>query len=246
MKLEDELTWYLVKGRKEIPVVLENDMVVFIYNFNLGYIFETIGYSKYITMCSVPRIKKNVNTSEIDNEKAVCQFLMLYSMFFETFVRCEKVQVDILKEEIRLVLPDNTNVILNDSDIEKIFSVFNKIYCLDGYTDGKGELWNNAKARNKEDEEFLKVMRSAQHKINMKNNGEQTIDSLILGVTARHNSYNLLNIWELTIWQLIRTNAKLQKIDDSYYTQIGIYTGNIDVKKNKIKNHELSWSVKDY
>ena len=158
----------------------------------------------------------------------------------DEFVECDNIQYDHEANEFLLTVGE-TMVILKEQDVNDVFAAFKEIYSLGG---GK-VAFADAKPKTKEHEDFLAVIRKAQAKIDRKKNGEHTVDSILIGVTSKHPSYNLLNIWDLTVWQLMETYSVLHKIDGAYFTKIGIYTGNIDMKKSKITNKELDWSIRD-
>ena len=242
---KEERFWQLTRGAEWIPVHLGKERTIYIRNFNLGYIFDVMGFVQYMTMCSIPSYGDKPipeEWSDADKEQLNNEIVFSYAVFLKTFVKCNDVQYNPQKKEFVLVVDDNY-IVLNDSDINKIFEVFRETYALGN---GKDNVpWSNAKPRNKEDEEFLRVMRQAKMKIDAKKNGKHTIDSIIMGVTAKHQSYNLFNIWDLTMWQLMETHSKMYGIDNAYFTKLGIYTGNIDTKKSKIEPNELSWSVRD-
>ena len=200
-----------------------------------------------MSMCSVPFLKDKTIPSEWnenDKERLRNEITFNYAIFLKNFLKCANVQYDYKNDIFRVIEENNQLLNLTNNDLKIIFSVFKEVYCLNGSIGDAP--WKNAKPRNKEDEEFLAIMRKAKTNIDVKKNGKQTIDSIIMGVTTKHPSYNLINVWDLTIWQLMTTHSKMYKNDSSYYTQIGIYTGNIDTKKNKIEPNELSWSSRDY
>lgn len=247
MSVEDKRFWYLTRGTEWIPIQLDDSKKVYIHNFSLGYVFddETMGYDKYMTMCSIPSYANKPvpeDWSEAEKEKLNNEIIFAYAVFLKTFVKCDEIQYDRLSKEFRLSLGDD-KIRLSDSDMKKIFSEFKIIYCIGNSEENVP--WKNAKPRNKEDEEFLAIMRAAKMKIDEKKNGKFTIDSIAMGVATKHYSYNLFNIWDLTMWQLMETHSKMYENDNSYFTKIGIYTGSIDTKKNKINPSELSWSTRD-
>lgn len=245
---KEERFWCLTRGTEWIPVHLDKDRKIYIRNFKLVHIFDVMGFGQYMTMCSIPSYGDKPipeEWSEAEKIKLQNEITMSYAVFLHTFVKCDDVQYNPTGNEFRLVFngEENTYLILYESDMKIIFSAFKDIYCLSGSSDNIP--WKNAKPRNKEDEEFLAIMRNAKMKIDAKKNGKHTIDSIIMGITAKHQSYNLFNIWDLTMWQLMETHSKMYGIDNAYFTKIGIYTGNIDTKKNKIEANELSWSTRD-
>lgn len=241
----EERFWQLTRGTEWITVHLGEDRKIYIKNFSLGHIFDVMGFGQYMGLCSISSYGDKPipeEWSEAEKLKLNNEIVMSYAVFLHTFVRCDDIQYDSVKKEFRLIFNENPHIALSEEDMKIIFSAFREIYCLGG---SDNVPWKNAKPRNKEDEEFLAIMRKAKMKIDAKKNGKHTIDSIIMGVTAKHQSYNLFNIWNLTIWQLMETHSKMYGIDNAYFTKIGIYTGNIDTKKNNINPAELGWSTRD-
>ena len=147
------------------------------------------------------------------------------------------------KENEFLVILGESYVVLNADDMNEIFNSFKEIYCI---VTNQKQPFADAKPRNAADEEFLAIIRKAQNNINRKKNGIHTIDSVIMGVTSKTGSnYNLANVWDLTVWQLMEVNSIMHKDDSAYFTKIGIYTGNIDAKKAKIESKDLDWTVRE-
>lgn len=240
---KEQRRWELTCGKELVTVNLSSQKRVYIKNHNLKYIFETLGFSQYMSLCSVSAYNKNdvpSGFSEDEIHKLNEQMVFNTAIFLKEFVLCDNIQYNPQDNEYRIG-NNNEFIALNKEDMNEIFSAFREIYSLSG----EKVAFADAKPKTKEHEEFLAVIRKAQANIDRKKNGERTIDGIIMGVTSKHPSYNLTNIWDLTMWQLMETYTTLHKIDNAYFTKIGIYTGNIDMKKSKITNKELDWSVRD-
>ena len=240
---KEQRRWELVCGKELVTVFLSGSRKIYIRNYKLNYIFKELGYSQYMTLCSVASYNKDEipNTlSEAEKESIKQQMVFNTAVFFNEFVECDNIKYDHEANEFLLTVGE-TMVILKEQDVNDVFTAFKETYSLGG---GK-VAFADAKPKTKEHEDFLAVIRKAQAKIDRKKNGEHTVDSILIGVTSKHPSYNLLNIWDLTVWQLMETYSVLHKIDGAYFTKIGIYTGNIDMKKSKITNKELDWSIRD-
>lgn len=241
--------WQLTRGTEWVTVWLDNEREVYIHNFSLGYIFDedAMGYEKYMSLCAITTyIDKPIpqEWSEIEKQKIKNDIVFSYAIFFKTFVKCDDVQYIPTENEFRLLFhKDGSHIALSESDIKQIFVAFREIYCMGNPQDNVP--WKDAKPRNKEDEEFLAIMREMQMKVDRKKNGEYTIDSIIMGVSAISSTYNLFNIWDLKMWQLMNTHSRMNKKDSIHYTRTGIVAGTIDTKKNNINPSELSWSIRD-
>lgn len=66
-----------------------------------------------------------------------------------------------------------------------------------------------------------------------------TLSSIISGIAYKSNSLNIINIWDLTIYQLYDALNRLNLIDNYQFTLNGIYTGTVDSKKINMK--DINW-----
>lgn len=240
---KEERYWQLTCGKELISVEVSNDKKVYIRNRKLDYIFNKLGFSQYMFLCSVSAYKdKEIPHDMSDQEKEQLnnQMLLHKAIFLKEFVLCEDVQYS-NNGFYRLVFKNKSVIDLSNDDMNLIFTAFREIYCLSG---GK-VAFEDAKPATERGKKFLEMMRKGKASIDAKKSGNHTIDSIIMGVTSKHSSYNLLNIWDLTMWQLMQTHNIMYKIDGAYFYKIGVYTGNIDTEKSKTTARELDWSSRD-
>ena len=240
---EDQRFWELTGGNSLITVFLDGKRKVYIKNYTLDYIFHKMGYEKYFSLCSISSLKsdnKPKNLTEEEEKDFFEKRTLKIAIFIREFIECENVQYD-SRKEVFIISNGNEITELSSKDIDDIFDDFKDIYCLAG---GK-PLFEGAKPITEKGKDVLEKFRAATEKVNRKNNGVHTIDSIIMGITAKHQSYNFINIWNLTMWQLMKTHSAMYKNDNIYFTNIGIYTGNIDSTKMKMKQKELDWSIRD-
>lgn len=66
------------------------------------------------------------------------------------------------------------------------------------------------------------------------------LQSIVSAVASKSNSLNISNIWDLTIYQVYDNYKRLDHIGHYEDTMLGIYTGNIDLKK--IKLADIHWA----
>lgn len=98
--------------------------------------------------------------------------------------------------------------IINNENFEIINSYILAVNCLLDINDTSIK-FKNSKAR----EIYDKIQRGRQE-LAKKNKGpdeNMNLENIIASVTVQHNSYNLLNIWELTIYQLYDQFARLNR-----------------------------------
>ena len=241
----EQRRWELVCGAEWITVFLSGNRKVYVRNHKLDHIFRTMGFAHYMSLCSIASYNENEvpdNFSEAELRQLKNDMILNKAVFIKEFVKCDDVRYD-EKENEFLVILGESYVVLNADDMSEIFNSFKEIYCI---VTNQKQPFADAKPRNAADEEFLAIIRKAQNNINRKKNGIHTIDSVIMGVTSKTGSnYNLANVWDLTVWQLMEVNSIMHKDDSAYFTKIGIYTGNIDAKKAKIESKDLDWTVRE-
>lgn len=238
--------WELTRGSEYITVFLSENKTVLLRNFKLKDIFDDMGVDMYLTLCSTPSLKNEINLKDFEDsqkEEIKRQIDFSYAIFLNTMIKCKTIQYSQTDSRFRIVDDSGDIIELSDRDINTIFSSFKEVYCLAG---GNKKSKTEAKPITKEGEEVLRILQEAQRKVDEKNNGVVAIDSIILGVTSKEGSpYNLFNVWDLTIWQLHQVHNRMYKNDNIFFYNLGVYTGNIDTKKSKMKNRDLNWSCRD-
>lgn len=90
--------------------------------------------------------------------------------------------------------------------------------------------------------ELLKEFEEAEAKVNNEKGVGITITSIIEGVSVKHPSINLINIWDYTMYKLMRTYYRIEQIESSNNIMTGIYSGCIETKKIDLK--EYHWAKK--
>jgi len=66
-----------------------------------------------------------------------------------------------------------------------------------------------------------------------------TLASMISGVAWKSHNLNIIDIWDITIYQLYDALNRLNLIDDYQFTLNGIYAGTVDGKKIDMK--KINW-----
>ncbi|MGG2091242.1 hypothetical protein AB1283_00565 [Bacillus sp. S13(2024)] len=67
-----------------------------------------------------------------------------------------------------------------------------------------------------------------------------SMDSIIEGISVKSRNLNILQIWDLTTYQIMRQFARLINVEDYENILLGIYTGNVD--GTKIKLQDIHWA----
>ncbi len=183
---------------------------------------------------------------ELEKDEAVQkQLLISYAIFISLVIVCDKVQY-VQETSCFRIYNGEEMIDLSDKDMDIIMQAFKEVYCLTGGSGKSSKMIDNAKPVTEQGKKDIEIFKQAMAKIDASRNGITTIDSMIAGIAAKTGSpYNYFNIWNLTVWQLFSVHAHMYKEQNIYFTNIGIYTGNIDTKENKIKPKDMSWSCRD-
>jgi len=83
----------------------------------------------------------------------------------------------------------------------------------------------NVKIRNAAQKEFFKKLKAQRKKHKAKNSNESDITDIISAVCAKHPSLNVLNIGDITMYQLIDQYKRLHAIDDYFISVKSLLAG---------------------
>lgn len=126
-------------------------------------------------------------------------------------------------------------LVVNKQNLETVFENIRQIYCI-----GKPKPeYDISKATGSEVLDMLKEFEEIKKKQN-KEKEPITYESIVESISVKHPSYNLMNIWDLTLHQLMRTYYRMEHIDNYNHVLQGIYSGAISSKDIKMK--EIHWS----
>lgn len=94
------------------------------------------------------------------------------------------------------------------------------------------------------DDEVAKMLREFAEVKKKQNKSESgmTYESILEGITVKHPSYNLFNIWDLTMYQLMHTFYRLEHVSTYSSIMQSIYAGVMSSKDVKMK--EIHWANK--
>ena len=210
---------------------------IVIKNYNLGYIFddeEGIGLSKYYKALQPAVIKlRDFNLEEIlgdDMPKGMmvfdvfCMFEDVNEMFINflnTFTD-HKWSFNRDFNEFVVYLEDKT-LRVNRANAEDVLKIVRKMYNV-GSQSGKEE----QTFRSKEAEEAMREFEEWEETLPSKN-GTITLEGIIEGITTK-GTYTLFNIWDLTVYQLMRTFYKINDAEHIDNLTKGVYAGTVDGK----------------
>lgn len=222
----------------------------------LEEIIEIIGFDTYASLTSVLSIDKNwiLNVS-LNMDEQIPDEIVEKITTFDIFVSHLNLMDKLIKllriflryeniyyiPEYQIIVIDKGNIdkfiTINGQNLDELFQLLRYAYCLKFEKPEEEIKPANEKARQmlarikKEDIEHPKPKKSS-------------IDlmSVISGVAHKSNSLNIINIWQLSLYQLWDSYYRLVIIDDNNNTITGIYAGTVD--KEKIDLKEISWIKK--
>lgn len=221
-----------------LPIKIQDNL--FVYQFTIKEIISEIGMDVYNSYLSLLLIDSDYIEDILDNDEIEInpyEFVMINCLKNNEFqqIICEAYKLFLKQdmffdEQCGLYCIVNNSPILIDLDIyQKTQYILRKVNCIpepDKYDPG------NEKAK-----EFIKRLKKNKRNAQKNTKSEFTLVDIISGIKWKSGeSYK--NVFGLTMYQLYDGLSRLQIIDDYDNTMLGIYTGNIDTKNNKIK---LNW-----
>lgn len=147
------------------------------------------------------------------------------------FLRTKNIKIN---DEQRLATLDNTKILSkhNWQDICKIIQLQNVIKRNKKSEDDYHPANEKAKKLIEKIKKIKKEVPTPKEKVNLV--------SIISGLAWKAPNINILNIWDLTIYQLYNALTRLELIDTYQHTLNGIYAGTIEAKK--IDLQKIHWA----
>lgn len=196
-------------------------------NYKLNYIFKELGLLLYYGLINVC----NLSPEEIfSDEKEIIRFKEFLNVFTDR---------EWIYHPSHNILSTNDIddlIVIDKDNVSFILEVFRMIYCIH-------KTIKESEREDIDDEmrELLREFEEEEDKIHKaKGIGNITLLGIIKGVSCKHNSINLINIWDYTIYQLMCSFYALDKIDNEARIMTAIYSGTIDGQK--IKQSSIHWA----
>lgn len=242
---EKELKGRLLKG---LDVDYQG---ITIRNYSTGEIFEDLGLDKYeylisLTILDVKDIFKDNKIDNIDNLKmydVICtsfEFNNWFIEFLNTFTYMEWsfgnfndfVAYDENKKRFRIT----------KDKFDGLMDIVKRMYVVN-----RGEKSNNLEidpnlAVDEETRKFAEEILELQKENKKRKNGSITMMGIINGICSKPNGYTLLNIWDLTVYQLMAQYYGIEQDENYGYILSSVYSGFYDTKKNKLDINKIHWA----
>ena len=196
-----------------------------------------IGYIKYQQLMNIfvvevgdilkeiPEELKNVTVFDLFTKSGIKELLEPFLDSMCVFLRTEKFSFD--KETNFLV---DGKIIDNDKWL-KICKIVKMQNCVEKRVE---EEYNPANEEARKIIEKIKALKKEHPR-----KESITFTSMISGISWKSNNVNIIDVWNLTIYQLYDALNRLNLIDNYQFTLSGIYAGTLDGKKIDLK--ELNW-----
>lgn len=203
-----------------------------IINYNLGYIYGTIELDEYYGTLQIINFDKKTWIDKGYDETEVDYSILCGTIYLlEKFVKCKEVNYHSEFGRYMVYISDTEFIWVDTDMLKSIFDMIKKMYCIPEPDTSKDEIiFDN-------DEVAQKFAEFFEAEKDMKDDivDGVTMGSMIEYVSNKSPSLNIINIWNLTMWQLHRNYVRLQMIDNYDNTMRGIYAGTIDSKKINIE-----------
>lgn len=217
-----------------------------IINHKLRYIFsKDMGVRKYSSLIKLSilevedilQIDKGVDIGNIHVFDILCGIEELRNSLNELLDRFTNLKwhyFNVLGTHEFVSSTNKNRITIGKKEIEDIFHIIQETYCVTK----ESNKYEDIKTKTQEGEDLLKEFMLEEEKINKNKTPSITLKSIIKGVSSRPSNYNLFNIWDLTIYQLMETFYTLNMYDNYNYSMTSVYQGIMD-SKNLSK---LNWA----
>lgn len=228
---ERELELKLLTGHS-----IEMDGGTIFYTPKLNEIIA-LGESTYNEVVSYLLIDKK-NLKDVGHDEASnYEVAVTYYFYDENFRK-------VFSKGVKLFLREKVQL----SDEGYFYFEDNKVFSSESFDYMQRLIRKSNRIAAKNEPEFNPANEQAKHLIDMIMKGRKekpapkesiNLRSMISGLAWKSNNINLLNIGDLTIYQLYDGLDRLDNIDHYNHVMTGIYTGNVDGKK--INFNDIHW-----
>lgn len=232
------MLYKLLKGK---DVEIEG---ITVKNYNLEFITEVLGLDLFYELTSLSALKtKDLFVKQVKGLEEVSlfdvviavedirnKFIKMFNVF--TIHTWEYIEVAGVGKLLSKNEKDE-KIQINKNNFQIILDIIKRMYCVNR---SEKEDYN---AVNEEVAEAFREFEEWEETLK-KEDEEITLDSIITGVSIKSKKYDLFNIWELTIFQLMMTYFGLEQEDAYDRVMSAVYAGTLDGKVAK----EHHWAKK--
>lgn len=227
---------------------------ILIRNYKLKEIFSKrngLGLDKYNYLISLAilEVKDIIKDSKVDNIKdlkmydIICTDFEFNKWFIEflntfTYIKWEFGQFN----DFVAYDSDKKRIRLTEKKFDGFMEVFKKAYCVNRGSKKSTTSINPDLAVDEETKKFAEEILELQNQGNKKQKGNITLMGIIEGICSKPNSYDLFNIWNLTVYQLMIQYYGIEQNESYGYILSSVYAGIYDTKKNKLDIEKIHWA----
>lgn len=219
-------------------------------NYSIGDIFKKIKLNKYyyltgLTVLTPIDMFNGVKPEDIDKSKvydiilSYPQYNQMFIEFLNTFTYLEW-QNGLMND---FVVYEGNKVIhrINENRFDGLIKLVKKMYVIN-----RGEKKNNldinpVMATSKEAKELAEFFLEPDDTDNKKDKSGITLMGVINGVCSQGIGYNMFNVWDLKMYQLMAQYYGIEQGKNYGYIMESVYHGVWDTKKNKINYNDIHW-----
>jgi len=228
-------------------------------NYKLGEIFKNLKLDKYNYLLSfaVLDVKDIFKDSKINIDKlkkydVICDIPEFNNWFIEflntfTYLEWEK-GIENGKYRDFVAYTDNDKnkkrFRINEDKFDGFMELFKKMYAANKGKKSKSKFDPNM-AIDEETRKIVEELAEAERKHKekrKKGNKDITLMGIILGICSKSNNYDLFNIWNLTIYQLMAQYYGIEQDENYGYILESVYHGVYDLKKSGTNLEDIHWA----
>ena len=139
---------------------------------------------------------------------------------------------------------DKKRIRLTEKKFDGFMELMRQIYSVSRGNKSKSKFYPSM-AVNKDEEtrQILESLAEAERKArSKKKKGNVTLSSIINQLSAKENPYSLLNIWDLTVYQLMMQYYGTEQNENYHYIINSVYAGVFDLKKSGTSLESIFWA----
>lgn len=153
----------------------------------------------------------DIMASDEDFKDAVIEVLQFFFVEKVQYFSGYILILNRIPEDVNELKPGDIAGILDKNTFPQVIDILQQICCLRA----EEEVIDDSKFKNNMARRMYAKMLKGRRERKKSNDINMTLPNLISAISAKHPSYNLINIWDLTIFQLLDTFNRLQ-IDSVY------------------------------
>jgi hypothetical protein len=223
---------------------------ILIKNYKLDYIFKEMKLDKYYKLMNMVILEvSDIFKDGIDID---LKDIKLFDLFYQIpdlnkdFIEFLNEFTDLKWEKGNfkdfISYKNGKRIRITEEKFNDIKDIIKKMYAISRSEKKLSDEINPDLAVDEETRKFAEEILEEKKKNNKKHKGNITMMGVINGICSKNNSYNLFNIWDLTVYQLMFQYYGIEQGENYGYILESIYHGVYDTKKNNFKIEDIHWA----